>query len=52
MYEFDSAFGDEYEVLGPAIGKQWAWLWEGSAEEDVQKGLEWMRESRDEAELN
>lgn len=47
MYEFDSAFGEDYEALGPAIERQWGWLWEGSAEEDVRRGLEWMRASRD-----
>lgn len=47
MYEFESAFGDDYESLGPAIEKQWGWLWEGSAEEDVKRGLDWMKASRD-----
>ena len=48
MYEFDSVFGDDYETLGPAIERQWDWLWEGSADEDVKRGLEWMKAGRDE----
>ncbi|EIM81336.1 uncharacterized protein STEHIDRAFT_150288 [Stereum hirsutum FP-91666 SS1] len=45
LYEFE--FGEDYEALGPAIEMQWRWLWEGSAEEDVRRGLEWMRTCRD-----
>ncbi|THH19975.1 hypothetical protein EW146_g1292 [Bondarzewia mesenterica] len=41
MYEFDHAeYGERYAVLGPAIEGQWAWLTEGSAEEDVGRGVE------------
>lgn len=47
MYEFGSAFGEDYAALGPAIENQWGWLWDGSAEEDVKRGLDWMGASRD-----
>lgn len=33
MYEFESELGDSYEVLGPAINKQWAWIDETSPED-------------------
>ncbi|KLO14628.1 FAD/NAD-binding domain-containing protein [Schizopora paradoxa] len=40
MYEFNSEFGQDFEQLGPAIQKQWDWIWESSPEEDVQKAID------------
>ncbi|KAI0062891.1 FAD/NAD(P)-binding domain-containing protein [Artomyces pyxidatus] len=37
MYEFSSEFGQDYAVLAPAIERQWDWLQEASAEEQVER---------------
>lgn len=39
MYEFDSAYGAEYETLGPAIQAQWNWISATKVEEDVNAAM-------------
>lgn len=39
MYEFDSEYGDDYEVLGPAIQAQWAWIDQPSLEDELESAL-------------
>ncbi len=39
MYEFDSAYGAEYETLGPAIQAQWDWISANKVEEDVDVAM-------------
>ena len=41
MYEFNHPdYGEDYAKLGPAIQRQWDWIWKTHPLEDVQKGLE------------
>ncbi len=40
MYEFNSDLGQDFVRLGPAIQKQWNWIWENSPAEDVQKAID------------
>ncbi|KAF9070110.1 FAD/NAD-binding domain-containing protein [Rhodocollybia butyracea] len=41
MYEFDNAeYGDNYEVLGPAIEKQWHWVEDPSPQVERLRALE------------
>ncbi|KAF8586521.1 FAD/NAD-binding domain-containing protein [Ramaria rubella] len=47
MYEFNGPQGTEYEVLGPAIQKQWDWVNVSTPEEDVARALAWMQSSRE-----
>lgn len=36
MYEFDfPGLEDDYERLGPAIEKQWNWVWESDPDDEV-----------------
>jgi len=44
MYEFNSDMGDNYEILGPAIEKQWHWITETTPEEEVARAMEYYRE--------
>ena len=44
MYEFDGPDGDNYELLGPNIQKQWDWVWETQPDEDVLKGVKWLED--------
>lgn len=45
MYEFNHPnFGENYEILGPAIQKQWEWVWASHPDECVEKGLTFLRE--------
>ncbi|KAK7472656.1 hypothetical protein VKT23_000769 [Stygiomarasmius scandens] len=44
MYEFNSDMGDNYEILGPAIEKQWHWIGETTPEEEVARAMEYYRE--------
>ncbi|KDR75249.1 hypothetical protein GALMADRAFT_157105 [Galerina marginata CBS 339.88] len=39
MYEFDSKYGDDYEMLGPAIQRQWEWIDEISLDETLEVAL-------------
>ncbi|KXN91079.1 Salicylate hydroxylase [Leucoagaricus sp. SymC.cos] len=41
MYEFDSAHGAEYEILGPAIQAQWNWIGTTTVEQDVGAAMEY-----------
>jgi salicylate hydroxylase len=37
MFEFNSPFAEEYSTLGPAIGRQWAFLTESTPEGEAEK---------------
>ncbi|KAJ7079136.1 hypothetical protein B0H15DRAFT_788209, partial [Mycena belliarum] len=39
MYEFNSAFAEEYSTLGPAIGRQWGFLTESTPEGEAEKAV-------------
>ncbi|KAK7005713.1 RNA helicase [Favolaschia claudopus] len=39
MFEFNSAFAEEYGPLGPAIGRQWDFLTESTPEGEVAKAV-------------
>ena len=39
MFEFNSSFGDEYSTLGPAMGRQWAFLTESTPEGETEKAM-------------
>jgi len=43
MYEFNGPDGDDYANLGPAIQRQWDWVWASTPEEDVENALAWMK---------
>lgn len=40
MYEFNSELGQDFVRLGPAIQKQWDWIWESSPEDDAHKAID------------
>ncbi|THU95391.1 FAD/NAD-binding domain-containing protein [Dendrothele bispora CBS 962.96] len=44
MYEFNSDMGDNYDVLGPAIEKQWHWVSETTPEDEVARASEYYKE--------
>ncbi|KAF7361699.1 RNA helicase [Mycena venus] len=39
MYEFNSRFAEEYNTLGPAIGRQWGFLTESTPEGEAEKAV-------------
>lgn len=39
MYEFNSEYGADYEMLGPAIQHQWDWIDKVSLDEEVASAL-------------
>lgn len=41
MYEFDSVYGEEYGILGPAIQAQWNWISATTVEQDVGAAMEY-----------
>jgi len=43
LYEFNGHCEDDLQTLGPAIGKQWDWLWETTPEREVERALAWMQ---------
>ena len=47
MYDLESRFGDDYEVLGSAIKKQFGWVTEPSPDALVEKALKWCYEPND-----
>lgn len=44
MYEFIGFQGDDLAKLGPAIERQWDWLWESTAYGEAVRALKWMKE--------
>jgi salicylate hydroxylase len=44
MYEFNSDMGEAYDVLGPAIEKQWHWVADTTPEEEVSRVLGYYQE--------
>ncbi|KII92414.1 hypothetical protein PLICRDRAFT_103799 [Plicaturopsis crispa FD-325 SS-3] len=44
-YEFNSVFGEDYASLGPAIQRQWDWVWKTTPEEDVDRARNIMKGS-------
>jgi len=44
MYEFNSEYRDNYDTLGPAIQAQWDWLGQTSPQDEVNRGLQYMKE--------
>ncbi|KAF8485624.1 FAD/NAD-P-binding domain-containing protein [Gautieria morchelliformis] len=47
MYEFNGPHGEEYDVLGPAIQKQWDWIHASTPEEDAERAIAWMESNLD-----
>ncbi|KAI5123693.1 hypothetical protein M0805_001721 [Coniferiporia weirii] len=46
MYEFNyPGLGEDYAQLGPAIQKQWDWVWASHPDEDVARGLAFLEAS-------
>ncbi|KAJ3809160.1 FAD/NAD-P-binding domain-containing protein [Lentinula aff. lateritia] len=45
MYEFNSQYGENYEILGPAIEKQWDWVEEPSPEEERLRALQYLKDA-------
>lgn len=43
MYEFNGPQGEDYATLGPAIQRQWDWIWASSPEEDAERAVAWMQ---------
>ena len=41
MYELQSEFRDKYDVLGPAIERQWDWVGGPNPDEEVQRAVRW-----------
>lgn len=39
MYEFNSAFQEDYKTLGPAIQRQWSFLTESTPEGEAEKAV-------------
>uniref|UniRef100_A0A8H8CP50 FAD-binding domain-containing protein n=1 Tax=Psilocybe cubensis TaxID=181762 RepID=A0A8H8CP50_PSICU len=39
MYEFNSKYGENYEILGPAIQRQWDWIDRPSLEESLEAAI-------------
>lgn len=46
MYDSESRFGDDYEVLGPAIQKQFGWVSEPNPNAQVERALAWCYETK------
>lgn len=44
MYEFNSEYGEDYGMLGPAIQRQWDWIDKVSLDEEVALALSMARE--------
>lgn len=44
-YEFNNVFGEDYAFLGPAIQRQWDWVWKTTPEEDVDRARNIMKGS-------
>ncbi|TFK68678.1 FAD/NAD-P-binding domain-containing protein [Pluteus cervinus] len=45
MYEFESGFGDRYDVLGPGIQSQWDWVLRTDPEDDSLRVVEEFRKA-------
>jgi salicylate hydroxylase len=47
MCEFNGPQGEEYDVLGPAIQRQWDWIQASTPEEDAERAIAWMESNLD-----
>ena len=41
MYELESAYGDNYKILGPAIDRQWEWVGWPDPDAELQRAIQW-----------